>query len=130
MAQQLITLLATVIGAILGLGSPIVTGRISRLEKRRDAERVIATRIIDLFDTPMTLEALLLPSDSLVRRKLYLLAIQLERKGTRDACLQLISVAGDQDKLLELQEAWYIMMNEVGKTFEPKMRRGIGRGGR
>jgi hypothetical protein len=125
MAQQIMTLIAALVGAFLGFTAPLVSGVLTRRDKNTEAQRVIAAKILELFDTSETLEELMLRPGSLVRRRLYILALQLESVSARTACMRLISIAdGSLENRDELQEAWYLMMSEVGTSYRYQRSRG------
>lgn len=127
MAQQITTLLATLFGALLGFAAPLISGALTRRDKNRDTQQAVAARIFDLFDTPKTLPELLLAPDSIERRKLYILALQLRSPSARDACMRLISTGGDPSGRDEkLHDAWYLMMNEIGAIYRNERERGGG----
>lgn len=130
MAQQIVTLLATLVGAFLGFVAPLLSGLLTRRDKNNEAQRAILAKILELFDTSDTLEELVLQPASPVRRRLYILALQLENQSARDSCMRLISIAdGSPENRDEFQEAWYLMMNEVGTSYRyGRTRRGLRRG--
>lgn len=124
MAQQVLTLLAGVIGAVLGLLAPVVTASLGRRTRDHDSQREIAGQILQLFDSADTLTAALTGAENLTRRKLYLLALRLQHDGTRNACLTVVAVAGQgPDAREQLEDAWYEMTNALGQVYR---RRRIG----
>jgi hypothetical protein len=118
MAQQLLTLTAAIIGALLGLAAPLVANSISRRDRDVEAQRQIATQIIEIFDSAQPLSELLELDESGARRKLYLLSLRLRSEPARVAIMRVVSVSGsrpvDND---ELHEAWFVMMDEVGRLW-------------
>ncbi|MFC5263702.1 hypothetical protein ACFPJ1_16430 [Kribbella qitaiheensis] len=118
MAQQLVTLAAAVIGALLGLAAPLVANSIARRDRDVEAQRQIATQIFEIFDSAEPLPDVLALDESGARRRLYLLSLRLRSESARVAVMRVVAISGgrpvDND---ELHEAWFVMMDEVGRLW-------------
>lgn len=125
MYQQFFTLAGIVIGGALGLLSPLVTARLTDREKSRDVQRQVASEIMALFEDGQSPQRVFTPSESPPRRRLYLLAQQLEDERPRDSCLRFIAYAGNgtvEDGRLD--EAWENMITEIGMVYRRSRRGG------
>jgi hypothetical protein len=115
---QLLTILGTLGGAVLGLLAPLVTSRLARRDRDIEVQRQIASDIMALFEGDESPLGLLVPEQSRPRRQLYILGLRLDSKVARRACMTVIALAGqspyDEGKLLE---AWNVMMNEIGSVY-------------
>ena len=118
MGTQIITFCAAIVGAALGLMAPLVTTSLGRRQGRREIQRDIANRIIQLFETSDDLESILTSHESLIRRQLYTLALRLSDSNARVICLNLVSVAGKPNvDVAELNTAWSDAMNSVSSVY-------------
>ncbi len=114
----MLTLAAAVVGAVLGLLAPMTSDAVGRRSRRRQDQRDVASAIMDIFAGGGTLVDLLGGRESPPRRRLFLLALRLERLPARMACLEVIDLAGadawDDDAV---QYAWNLMMDQIGAIF-------------
>jgi hypothetical protein len=95
MAQSpLITLAAGAVGAFIGLAAPLINTMTARLGTRRQQQRELADKILDLFVDGQALDVLLGGTQSAARRKLYLLGVRLDDPAARESCEDLIKAAG------------------------------------
>jgi len=118
MYPQLLTLIGTLGGALLGLLAPFITSRMSRREHDLDVQRDIASEVMSLFDNGDSPAALLTPAESRPRRKLYLLGLRLDNEDARRSCMTVVAQAGqkpyNEDQLLD---SWNIMMSQVSTVY-------------
>ena len=71
-----------------------------------------------LFEDGRSPAELLRPRESPSRRKLYLLALRLEDKATRNSCMAFLACAGNgANSDSELDDAWNTMMVRVGGVY-------------
>jgi hypothetical protein len=95
MAQApLITLAAGAVGAFIGLAAPLINAMTTRIGSRRQQQRELADKILDLFTDGQTLDVLLVGARSPTRRNLYLLGLRLYDKAARRSCVDLVEAAG------------------------------------
>jgi hypothetical protein len=118
MATALLTLAGTIAGAIIGLMAPFFSTKLATRHEFRVAQGQLASEIIDLFQDSRQLDALLTPSASETRRKLYLLAIRLSNEQARQSCMKLIAYAGDNhpDSAV-LLNSWNEMITIMGSVY-------------
>jgi hypothetical protein len=116
LGQQALTLLATVVGAIIGLLAPLISSTLSRRSDDRDSQREIASRIISLFDDGGSPVELLHGRQSPARRQLFLLALRLTSQSAYDAAMRFIACADRPDlRESDVLEIWELMIGEVAK---------------
>ncbi|MBM0204401.1 hypothetical protein ACIA47_19350 [Micromonospora sp. NPDC051227] len=115
--QQALTLLGTILGALLGLLAPVVTGGIGRRERDQTAQRDIARQILEIFESPQPLTDLLCSNDSAARRRLYLLAMRVQDSKARESALELVAVSGSDGSAERLHDAWFNAMTHVGRVW-------------
>jgi hypothetical protein len=95
MAQSpLITLAAGAVGAFVGLAAPLINAMTTRIGTRRQQQRELADKILNLFTDGQPLDALLVGARSPARRELYLLGLRLEDETARNSCADLVEAAG------------------------------------
>lgn len=95
MAQSpLITLAATAVGAVIGLAAPLINAMTARLGTRRQQQRELADKILDLFTEGQRLDNILGGAQSSARRQLYLLGVRLDDEDARRSCVALVKAAG------------------------------------
>ena len=115
--SPLITLTAGVVGAAIGLLSPVIAASFTRLGAAKQAQRDVANNILDLFNDGRPLPALLGGTHSAARRQLYILGLRLRDVAARDACYALVEKAGEPSASDDdLFNAWHRMINEVGRV--------------
>ena len=115
--SPLVTLTAGVAGAVVGLLSPVVAASFTRLSATKQAQRVVADDILDLFNDGRPLTALLGGAQSATRRKLFILGLRLRDAAARDACNALVEKAGEpQVSDDELFLAWQQMISKVSRV--------------
>lgn len=116
LGQQVLTLLATAVGAALGLIAPVISSSLTRRNQDRDSQRAIASEIMNLFDDGESPADFLRGRQSPARRRLFLLALQLSSQAAHDACMRFIAHAERPDLgETEILEAWELMMGEVAQ---------------
>jgi hypothetical protein len=97
MAAQspVLTLAAGAVGAVIGLAAPVINALTARLGTRRQQQRELADRILELFGEAQPLVVVLGGPHSTVRRQVYLLGERLDDTAAREACLELVRSAGN-----------------------------------
>jgi hypothetical protein len=122
MAQSpLVTLAAGTIGAVIGLMAPIVNSSVTRLGARRQAQRDVADKVMELLGEPQPIDELLGGSSSAARRRLYILGIRLNDGAARKACLDLVAAAGETGASEDdLYPHWRQTLDEVSRVSRGK----------
>lgn len=118
MLAQILTLVGTLCGALVGMAAPVFASMFARRDREVEVQRQIAADVMGLFQEPVPLSSLLVSQESLTRRKLYLLALRLTDTHAREACMKLISCAGQPDSSDDtLSSVWNEMMTRVGDVY-------------
>jgi len=120
MAPQWLTSVLPVVGAVLGfaagLFSPMVSGRLSRNDRRRDDERSRCDDILSMFLDVNVLDTLKHPQ-STVRRRLLLTAVRIRDTQARDACTSLVEFSSRSDATDEgILDRWTHMVREIARA--------------
>jgi hypothetical protein len=121
--QQVVTLIAAMVGAAVGLLAPFLSTRIGRADRERDAQRDVAARIMALFEDVDYVEGGFTSRHSVRRRQLYLLALRLTNTQAREATMRFIAAAGQYPaESDELFNSWEAMMSLIGGVYRQSPR--------
>lgn len=109
--------LGTLGGLVAGLLAPAVGQRSAGRVLRRERQADLGRAALALFEGDETLDVLLRGRASATRRKLFLLATQLEDEAARRASLDLVASAGDPtvpDEVVD--ERWTACVQALGRV--------------
>jgi len=115
--SPVITLAATALGALIGLAAPVINAVTGHFGSRRRRQQELAGEIMELFSAADPLDRLLGGSQNVTRRRLFVLARQLDDKKARDAVDGLIDVAA-RPQVTEntIYPEWERTVNEVSRV--------------
>lgn len=112
-----ITLAAGAIGAVIGLAAPVINAVTGHFGSRRRHQQELAGEILELFASPDRLEVQLGGVSNGTRRRLFVLAAQLDDKPARSAIDALIDVAArpgaSED---DIYPEWHRTVAEVSRV--------------
>ncbi|MEY9927207.1 hypothetical protein ABH926_001832 [Catenulispora sp. GP43] len=119
MTAAAVTAAASVlVGILVGLGSPILSGRLTRRQDARKAQHDLADRILDLWQSDRDLAGLLQSDINGSRRKLLLLSARLTDSSARESCLRLVHMSalpGTTDEAL--MDQWSLAVDSVARVY-------------
>jgi hypothetical protein len=109
--------LGTLGGLVAGLLAPVVGQRSASRVLRRERQADLGRAALVLFEGDETLDVLLRGTASATRRKLFLLATQLDDDAARRASLDLVASAGDPSVPGEVvEERWTTCVRALGRV--------------
>lgn len=110
-------IIGTLAGLTAGLIAPYVSSAAAARSARRGEQAELARTALSLFEGESTLERLLRGTASATRRKLFLIANQLDDEATRRTCLDLVAAAGDPstDELI-VEDKWTSCVQLLGQV--------------
>jgi hypothetical protein len=112
-----ITLAAGAVGALIGLAAPVINAITGHFGSRRRHQQELAAQILELFASPDTLDTQLGGAGNGTRRRLFVLAAQLDDKPARAAIDGLIDVAARPGATEnDIYPEWHRTVNEVSRV--------------
>lgn len=111
-----VTIFAGVVGAVIALVSPFIAGWTNRRGAVRQAQREVASQIVDLLSAPGSLPSVFCGPESPARRRLLGLGLRLQDEAARNACTELVVTADGRDVSEDdLFHAWNHALHEVSR---------------
>ena len=112
-----VAVIGTLTGLAAGLLAPFLAERAQARAARRAHQADLARAVLALFEGDQSLARLLCGPTSAARRKLFLLANQLKDGAARQACIDLVAVAGVPSPNEELvDDCWTTCVETLGQV--------------